>query len=58
MRKSKSEPAHYFRMVKELTILGYFSSEIGCTQAVRYIEVPGAFHADIPYKKGEPAWYS
>jgi len=51
------EPPHYFRMMKELAVLGYFSSEIGCTRAVRYIEVPGAFHADIPYAKGERAWF-
>jgi hypothetical protein len=56
-KKAKDEPVHYFRMMKELTILGYFSSEIGCTQAVRYIEVPGAYHGDIPYKKGDKAWF-
>ena len=49
--------ALYFRAMKELACLGYFSSEIGCTQAVRYIEVPGAYHGDVPYKKGDPAWY-
>jgi hypothetical protein len=55
-RKAKKE--HYFSMMRDLTLLGYFSSEIGCTKAVRYIEVPGAFHGDVPYKKGDPAWYS
>jgi hypothetical protein len=55
--KAKGEPAHYFRMMKELTILGYFSSEIGGTRAVRYVEVPGVFRADEPYRKGERAWY-
>lgn len=50
--KAKDEPPHYFRMMKELALLGYFSSEIGCTKAVRYIEVPGAYHGDVPYKKG------
>jgi hypothetical protein len=55
--KGKDEPEHYFRMIKDLTLLGYFSSEIGCTQAVRYIEVPGAFHGDVPYVKGQKAWY-
>jgi hypothetical protein len=56
-KKAKDEPAHYFRMMKELTVLGYFSSEIGCTQAVRYIEVPGSYNGDIPYKKGDRAWF-
>jgi hypothetical protein len=56
-KKTKDEPAHYFRMMKELSVVGFFSSEIGCTQAVRYIEVPGAYHGDIAYKKGDRAWY-
>jgi hypothetical protein len=50
------EPAHYFRMMKELALLGYFTSELGCTQALRYIETPGRFDPCIPYTPGEPAW--
>ena len=34
-------PTHYFRMMKELALLGYFTSEIGYTQAMRYVESPG-----------------
>jgi hypothetical protein len=49
-------PAHYFRMMKELTLLGYFTSEIGCTQALRYVETPGRYDPCIPYVPGEPAW--
>ncbi|HZZ19303.1 MAG TPA: gluconate 2-dehydrogenase subunit 3 family protein [Opitutaceae bacterium] len=56
-KKKKDDPAHYFRMMKELSVVGYFSSEIGATQAVHYIEVPGAFHGDVPYKPGDRAWY-
>lgn len=56
-RKPPDEPEHYFRMIKDLTLLGYFSSQVGCTQAVRYIEVPGAFHGDVPYVKGQRAWF-
>ncbi len=48
---------HYLTMMKQLTIVGYFTSEIGCTQALRYVEVPGAFHGDVPYKPGERAWF-
>jgi hypothetical protein len=50
------EPAHYFRMMKELALLGYFTSEIGCTKAMRYIESPGRFDSCISYTPGEPAW--
>jgi len=54
--KKKEDPSHYFRMMKELTLLGYFTSEIGCTQARRYIETPGRFEGCVPYKKGDRAW--
>jgi hypothetical protein len=49
-------PPHYFRVMRELTILGYFSSEIGSTQAVRYLEVPGRYDGNVPYKKGDE-WF-
>ena len=49
-------PNHYFTMMKQLTMLGYFTSEAGCTQALRYIAVPGRFDGAVPYKKGDKAW--
>lgn len=49
-------PAHYFRMMKELTLLGYFTSEIGYTQAMRYAETPGRFDPCVPYSPGEKTW--
>lgn len=49
-------PAHYFRMMKELALLGYFTSEIGYTQAMRYVETPGRFDPCVPYTPGERAW--
>lgn len=55
-KSSSPKPVHFFTMFKDLTLLGYFTSEVGCTQAVRYLEVPGAFHGDVPYKSGDPAW--
>jgi hypothetical protein len=54
--KKKEEPSHYFRVMKELTLLGYFTSEIGCTKARRYVETPGNFEGCIPYKKGDKAF--
>jgi hypothetical protein len=49
-------PTHYFRMMKELALLGYFTSEIGSTQALRYIESPGRFDPCVPYVNGERSW--
>lgn len=49
-------PNHYFLMMKQLTMLGYFTSEAGCTQALRYLAVPGKYEGSVPYKKGDKAW--
>jgi hypothetical protein len=53
---TQKPPAHYFRMMKELALLGYFTSEIGMTQALRYVEAPGRYDPCVPYKPGEKAW--
>jgi hypothetical protein len=53
---SEGRPPHYFRMLKELTLLGYFTSEIGCTQAQRYVETPGRFEPCVTYTAGDRAW--
>ena len=35
-------------MIKELTLLGFFTSQIGATQVLQYEAVPGGFQACIP----------
>ncbi|MBS1667312.1 MAG: gluconate 2-dehydrogenase subunit 3 family protein [Bacteroidetes bacterium] len=55
-KKQPADPNHYFRMMKELTLWGYFTSEIGATKALRYIAVPGHYDGCVPYKKGDKAW--
>ena len=35
-------------MMKELTLLGFFSSQAGATQVLQYVAVPGGFQACIP----------
>lgn len=47
---------HCFKMIKELTLLGYFTSEPGCTKSRRYVPVPGKYIGCIPYTKGDKAW--
>ncbi|HCH44357.1 MAG TPA: twin-arginine translocation pathway signal protein, partial [Algoriphagus sp.] len=36
--------------------LGYFSSEIGATQSLNYVEVPGRYDGCIDYNKGDKAY--
>lgn len=47
---------HYFTMMKQLTLLGYFTSKPGMTQALRYEPVPGRYDGCVPYKKGDKAF--
>jgi hypothetical protein len=54
--REEGAPAHYFRMLKELTLLGYFTSEIGYTQAMRYIETPGRYDPCAPFTPGDKSW--
>lgn len=56
--KFRENPNYYFILMKQLTLLGYFTSEIGCTQARRYVETPGKFEGCVPYAKGDKAWAS
>jgi Gluconate 2-dehydrogenase subunit 3 len=55
-RKAAPKEPQFFFLAKELTVIGYFTSEIGCTQALRYEPVPGRYDGALPYKKGDKAW--
>ncbi|WP_025762120.1 gluconate 2-dehydrogenase subunit 3 family protein [Dyadobacter tibetensis] len=46
----------FFRLMKELTLLGYFTSEEGATMALEYVPVPGRYDGCIDYKPGQKAW--
>ncbi|MGQ0714725.1 MAG: gluconate 2-dehydrogenase subunit 3 family protein [Gemmatimonadaceae bacterium] len=47
-------PQSFFRMMKELAIVGYYTSEVGQTQELRIN--PMKPYRDIPYTAGSPAW--
>ena len=46
----------FFRLMKELTLLGYFTSEQGATMALDYVAVPGRYDGCIDLKAGQKAW--
>lgn len=45
---NRSARRPFILMTKELTLLGFFTSEVGATQVLQYVAVPGALHACIP----------
>jgi len=51
---AKKDP-NFFQLAKELTMLGYFTSEIGCKQALVYTPVPGKWEACTDMKPGQKA---
>lgn len=45
--------SHYFSMMKQMTIAGFYTSEEGRKGALRYTPVPGKFIPDLDYKTGD-----
>jgi gluconate 2-dehydrogenase gamma chain len=50
----KSKP--FFLEAKELTVLGFFTSEAGATQVLQYNQVPGPFKGCVPLSEVGKAW--
>lgn len=58
-RHSKDQPdrpPHWFTLFKQLTLFGFFTSEAGATQVLRYRPIPGPYKGVVPYKQGETFW--
>lgn len=51
-----SEHKPFFRMMKEFTIVGYYTSEIGADQELQAAIVPGYYDACVPYSEIGTAW--
>jgi hypothetical protein len=53
---AEDKNAGVIKMLQDLTVLGYFTSEVGATQQLRYYEVPGKYDPCIEYKPGDKAY--
>jgi len=47
---------YFFVTARDLTLLGYYSSEIGCTKAREYVLVPGRYDGNAKLKPGQKSW--
>ena len=58
-RNSKDDKPlpHYFTLIKQLTLFSFFTSKEGATKVLRYEAIPGKYNGDLPYKKGDKAWF-
>ena len=52
----EGQPNHYYTMLKQLTLLGFFTSKTGMTETLRHVAVPGKYDGNVAYVKGEKAW--
>jgi hypothetical protein len=46
----------WFRTIKELTVLGYYTSEIGATQELKHVAVPERFDGCVPLEQIGRTW--
>jgi len=49
------QKSSFYRKLKELTVLGYYTSEIGASEELKYNPVPGPYR-EIPFKILGRAW--
>src|SRR2546428_751816 len=52
----RGAPPPFFRTMKELTLVGYYTSEIGATRELRHAPVPGRFEGCVPLDRIGRAW--
>jgi hypothetical protein len=60
MNAKERKPAKplFFAIMRDLTLLGYFTSEIGATQAYAYVDIPGRYDGCVDLKPGQRVWAS
>ena len=47
-----------FKLLKQLICFGYYTSEVGASQELRYLAVPGGYEGSIAYEKTDASWGS
>lgn len=54
--ENRKEGPHFWAMMKELTTLGFFTSEAGATEVLKYDPVPGDYKGCIPFEEVGVTW--
>lgn len=54
--RDPSKRHSFLPMIKELTMLGFFTSEPGATKVLQYKAVPGAYHGCLPLSEVGKTW--
>ena len=56
LQHAEREDSAFFARIKQLTVVGYYTSEIGATQELRYNPTPGRYDGDYPLAKVGRQW--
>lgn len=51
-----AQDRHFFKQLKALVTFGYYTSEIGATQELAYLAIPGGYKGDFKFKQIGKAW--
>jgi hypothetical protein len=55
-RTAPDTHAPFFWQLRELTIVGYYTSQVGATAELRYVPIPGRYDGDYPFAEIGRAW--
>lgn len=47
---------HFFSLLKKIIVKGYFTSEVGMTESLRYLPIPGDQKGSFPLAPGDKLW--
>jgi gluconate 2-dehydrogenase gamma chain len=50
------DAAPFFRTLKELTLVGYYTSEVGATRELHHVPVPGRYDGCVPLAQVGRTW--
>jgi hypothetical protein len=53
---AEEPPPPFFSQLKELTVAGYYTSEVGATQELQWSAAPGRYDADVPLSEVGRTW--
>lgn len=55
-RAGRADPLPFFAVLKEWTLVGYYTSEAGATQELQWLAAPGRYQGDLPLEEVGPTW--
>ena len=55
-REDEVDPLPFFATLKEWTLAGYYTSEVGATQELQWLPMPGRYDGDVPLEEVGRAW--